>query len=50
MAYFFIRVLALFLYFGGLVLAQGWWKILAFIFPPYGVYLVVERLLGLLPS
>lgn len=27
----------------GMVLAPGWWKLAAFVFPPYPLYLVVER-------
>lgn len=29
----------------GVVLASGWWKLLAVVFPPYAIYLVVERIL-----
>ena len=29
----------------GVVLAHGGWKLLAFLFPPYALYLVVERLM-----
>lgn len=34
----------LFAWLAGIVLAQGWWKLLA-VFPPYALYLVVERIL-----
>jgi hypothetical protein len=35
-------------YFGGMVLAAGWLKLVAFIVPPYALYLVVERCMQLL--
>lgn len=33
------------LWLAGVVLAQGWFKILATVFPPYALYLVLERLM-----
>jgi hypothetical protein len=36
----------LFVWLAGIVLAQGWWKLLA-VFPPYALYLVVEKILQL---
>ena len=32
----------------GIVLAKGWYKLLAFLIPPYGWYLIVERAMQLL--
>ena len=32
----------------GAVLAPGWWKMAAFVFPPYPWYLVAERALQVL--
>ena len=29
----------------GIVFALGWWKVAAFIFPPYAWYLVVDKVL-----
>lgn len=29
----------------GAVLAPGWWKLAAFVFPPYPWYLVAERVM-----
>jgi len=34
-----------FCWISGVVLATGWWKLAAFCFPPYSLYLFVERLL-----
>lgn len=31
------------LWIAGVVLAAGWWKALAVFFPPYALYLCVER-------
>ena len=36
----FLAVLA---WVGGAVLAPGWWKLAAFVFPPYPWYLLAER-------
>lgn len=46
------RVLAVVAWLGGIVLAKGWLAIPATFFPPYGWYLVMERVmqvLGLAP-
>ena len=29
-------------WFMGMAVAQGWWKLLAIVFPPYGMYLVAS--------
>ena len=29
----------------GIVLAKGWYKLLAFLIPPYGWYIIVERIM-----
>jgi hypothetical protein len=36
-------LLAALAWLAGTVLAPGWWKLAAFVFPPYPWYLVVER-------
>ena len=36
-------LLAVLAWIAGTVLAPGWWKVVAFLFPPYPWYLVVER-------
>lgn len=36
-------LLAVLAWIAGTVLALGWWKLAAFVFPPYAWYLVVER-------
>lgn len=36
-------LIAVLAWIGGTVLAPGWWKAAAFVFPPYPWYLVVER-------
>jgi hypothetical protein len=36
-------LLAVLAWIAGAVLAPGWWKLAAFVFPPYPWYLVVER-------
>ena len=36
-------LLAVLAWLGGMVLAPGWLKLAAFVFPPYPWYLVVER-------
>lgn len=33
------------LWVAGVVLASGWWKALAVFFPPYALYLCVERMM-----
>jgi hypothetical protein len=46
-------LLAVLAWIGGTVLAPGWWKLAASVFPPYPWYLVVERLMqafGLVPN
>lgn len=40
---FFISV-----WFLGMAMAAGWWKLLAIIFPPYSLYLVAERVVATL--
>ena len=41
-------VLAVVAWLAGMVLAPGWWKIAAFIFPPYPWYLITERLMQIM--
>jgi hypothetical protein len=41
-----VELLLAFWWLAGIVLAPGWWKVLA-LFPPYAFYLVVERILQL---
>lgn len=36
------------LWLAGIVLAQGWWKLLAIFFPFYAWYLVIERIMALM--
>jgi hypothetical protein len=38
-------LLIVFVWMTGIVMAQGWMKVLALLFPPYPIYLVVERVL-----
>lgn len=38
-----IAMIAAIAWLAGAVLAPGWWKLAAFVFPPYPWYLVVER-------
>jgi hypothetical protein len=38
-------VLFCLLWAGGVVVAAGWWKLAAIVFPPYAFYLFVERLM-----
>jgi len=38
-------VLAVLAWLAGSVIATGWWKLAAVVFPPYAWYLVVERLM-----
>ena len=38
-------LLIVFVWMAGIVMAQGWMKVLALLFPPYPIYLVVERVL-----
>lgn len=33
-------------WFLGMALAQGWWKLLAIVFPPYSMYMVAEWVLA----
>jgi hypothetical protein len=33
------------LWVAGIVLAKGWWVLLSILFPPYALYLVVEKVL-----
>jgi len=40
-----VCVLAIIPWIAGTVLAPGWWKIAAFIFPPYPWYLVAEKIM-----
>jgi hypothetical protein len=35
----------MFMYFAGMVVAQGWWKLLAIFFPPYAIYAIVEKIM-----
>ena len=41
-------LLAVVAWVAGAVLAPGWWKMAAFVFPPYPWYLVAERALQVL--
>ena len=38
-------LLAVVAWVAGTVLAPGWWKLAAFVFPPYPWYLVAERVM-----
>lgn len=38
-------LLAVLAWLAGTVLAGGWWKLAAFVFPPYSWYLVVQRVM-----
>ena len=43
----FVEMSMCMMWLGGIVLAQGWYKLLAVVLPPYSLYLFVRRLMEL---